>query len=181
MFCQLAARVSFMSADESGQRAMIAFWGIVPCRELRFVDRMLRPACALSQRTPARRRNEVWIKPFQRFAGSQGRALSRPSQRAKSPFETRCPTRVLIKLSFSARPQTRNSLRPMAAHENQPADWFSVLRLRRSPFSVHGLAEQVGHSLVGKRPTGAFSNSARFPLEGGRKARDGQPTVCLHR
>ena len=121
-----------MSADESGQRAMTAFWGIVPCRELRFADRMLRPACALSQRTPARRRNEAFASLSRKAAGSQGRALSRPSQRAKSPFETRCPTRVSIKLSFSARPQTRNSLRPMAAHENQPADWFSVLRLRRT-------------------------------------------------
>ena len=132
MFCQLAARVSFMSADESGQRAMTAFWGIVPCRELRFADRMLRPACAFSRKTPARRRNKAFASLSRKAAGPQGRALSRPSQRAKSPFETRCPTRVSIKLSFSARPQTRNSLRPMAAHENQPADWFSVLRLRRT-------------------------------------------------
>ena len=33
--------------------------------------------------------------------------------------------RKSTKLSFLARPQTRNSLRPKAAHENQPADWFS--------------------------------------------------------
>ncbi|WP_370811834.1 hypothetical protein [Butyricicoccus pullicaecorum] len=39
---------------------------------------------------------EVWIKPFQRFAGSQGRALSRPSQRAESPFDSRYPTRESI-------------------------------------------------------------------------------------
>ena len=31
-------------------------------------------------------------------------------------------------------------------------------------FSVHGLAEQVGHSLTGKYPTGVFSDSARLPL-----------------
>ena len=30
------------------------------------------------------------------------------------------------------------------------------------PFSVHGLAEQVGHSLTGKYPTGVFSDSARL-------------------
>ena len=30
------------------------------------------------------------------------------------------------------------------------------------PFSVHGLAEQVGHSLTGKYPTGVFSKSVRL-------------------
>ena len=30
---------------------------------------------------------EVWIKPFQRFAGSQGSALSRIPQDAESPFD----------------------------------------------------------------------------------------------
>ena len=32
------------------------------------------------------------------------------------------------------------------------------------PFSVHDLAEQVGHSLTGKYPTGVFSKSARLPF-----------------
>ena len=82
---------------------------------------------------------------------------------AKSPFETRCPTRVSIKLSFKAlAAASKTLLRTKCAHENQPADWFSVLRLRRTPFFVHGLAEQVGHSLTGKYPTGIFSDSVRL-------------------
>ena len=55
-------------------------------------------------RTP----NEVSIKPFQRFAGSQGRALRRAPQSAELSFETRCPARVSIKQKIKARPQTRN-------------------------------------------------------------------------
>ena len=35
--------------------------------------------------------NKVSIKPFQRFAGSQGIALSRLSQRAKFPFDFPVP------------------------------------------------------------------------------------------
>ena len=34
------------------------------------------------------------------------------------------------------------------------------------PFSVHGLAEQVGHSLTGKYPTGIFSDSVRLLRRG---------------
>ena len=59
-------------------------------------------------------------------------------------------------------------MRAKRAHEKR-LKRFSRVGWRRSPFSVHGLAEQVGHSLVGKRPTGAFSDSTRFPLEGERK------------
>ena len=59
-------------------------------------------------------------------------------------------------------------MRAKRAHEKR-LKRFSHGGWRRSPFSVHGLAEQVGHSLVGKRPTGAFSDSTRFPLEGERK------------
>ena len=58
--------------------------------------------------------------------------------------------------------------RAKRAHEKR-LKRFSRGGWRGSPFSVHGLAEQVGHSLVGKRPTGAFSDSTRFPLEGERK------------
>ena len=54
-----------------------------------------------NHRTPI----EVWIKPFQRFAGSQGSALSRSPQRAKFPFETRCPPRFQFK-------QTKRKDRP---------------------------------------------------------------------
>ncbi|WP_412106533.1 hypothetical protein [Butyricicoccus pullicaecorum] len=50
---------------------------------------------------------EVSIKPFQRFAGSQGSALSRTPQSPKSPFETRCPTRVSIKTNKKERPSFR--------------------------------------------------------------------------
>ena len=63
---------------------------------------------------------KVWIKPFQRFAGSQGSALSRPSQRAKSPIETRDSARVSTKLSFQARPAGRKTLlRAKRAHEKR--------------------------------------------------------------
>ena len=82
---------------------------------------------------------EVWIKPFQRFAGSQGSALSRIPQDAESPFETRGSARVSTNSRSKRRPQAANL-----------------------PFSVHGLAEQVGHSLTGKYPTGVFSKSARL-------------------
>ena len=77
---------------------------------------------------------------FSKAAGSQGRALSRIPQDAKSPIETRCPTRE------STKPKTQA---PSADGAN-------------FPFSVHGLAEQVGHSLTGKYPTGVFSKSARL-------------------
>ena len=129
MFCQLAARVSFMSADESGQRAMTAFWVIVPCQELRFVDRMLRPAFALSQRILARRRNEVWIKPFQRFAGSQGRALSRVPQDAKSPFDFPVPRKgKSTKLSFQAPPAGGESsvLRSWLGRTSRPQPYGKI-------------------------------------------------------
>ena len=59
-------------------------------------------------------------------------------------------------------------MRAKRAHEKR-LKRFSRGGWRRSPFSVHDLAEEVGHSLVGKRPTGAFSDSTRFPLEGERK------------
>ncbi|WP_155827640.1 hypothetical protein [Butyricicoccus pullicaecorum] len=39
---------------------------------------------------------------------------------------------------------------------------FQFCGRRRSPLSVHDLAEQVGHSLTGKYPTGVFSDSARL-------------------
>ena len=48
---------------------------------------------------------EVWIKPFQRFAGSQGSALSRIPQDAESPFETRGSARVSTNSRFKRRPQ----------------------------------------------------------------------------
>ena len=57
---------------------------------------------------------EAFAQAFlERLAGSQGRALSRGSQAAKSPFETRCPTRVSTKLLFLARPQTRKAFRSL--------------------------------------------------------------------
>ncbi|WP_143149502.1 hypothetical protein [Butyricicoccus pullicaecorum] len=61
---------------------------------------------------------------------------------------------------------------PLAAASGIP---FLIFALRKStktktkalaaasenlPFSVHGLAEQVGHSLTGKYPTGVFSRKA---------------------
>ena len=69
-------------------------------------------------------------------------------------------------------------MRAKRAHEKR-LKRFSHGGWRRTPFSVHDLAEQVGHSLVGKRPTGAFSDSTRFPLEGERRPKDGEPTVFL--
>ena len=63
---------------------------------------------------------EVWIKPFQRFAGSQGSALSRIPQDAESPLETRGSARVSTKLSFQARPAGRKTLlRAKRAHEKR--------------------------------------------------------------
>ena len=59
-------------------------------------------------------------------------------------------------------------MRAKRAHEKR-LKRFSHSGCRCTPFSVHDLAEQIGHSLVGKRPTGAFSDSTRFPLEGERK------------
>ncbi len=56
------------------------------------------------------------------------------------PFDSRCPTRE------STKPKTQA---PSADGAN-------------FPFSVHGLAEQVGHSLTGKYPTGVFSKSVRL-------------------
>ena len=73
---------------------------------------------------------KVWIKPFQRFAGAQGSALSRTPQSPKFPFETRGSARVSTKLSFQAPPAGgKTLLRAKRAHENQPADWFSILPL----------------------------------------------------
>ena len=86
-----------------------------------------------------RTRIEAFAQAFlERLAGSQGSALSRTPQSPESPLETRCPPRVSIK------PNTKSA----------SAD--------AQLFSVHGLAEQVGHSLTGKRPTGAFSQSVRL-------------------
>ena len=77
--------------------------------------------------------------------------------------------RKSTKLSFSAlAAASKTLLRAKRAHEKR-LKRFSRGGWRCSPFSVHDLAEQVGHSLVGKRPTGAFSDSTRFPLEGERK------------
>ena len=45
---------------------------------------------------------EAFASLSRKAAGSQGSALSRHPQMAKAPFETRCPTRVSIKLSFKA-------------------------------------------------------------------------------
>ena len=83
------------------------------------------------------------IKAFaslsRKAAGSQGSALSRVPQDTESPLETRGSARVSTNSRFKRRLQAANL-----------------------PFSVHGLAEQVGHSLTGKYPTGVFSDSARL-------------------
>ena len=77
--------------------------------------------------------------------------------------------RKSTKLSFSAlAAASKTLLRAKRAREKR-LKRFSRGGWRRTPFPVHGLAEQVGHSLVGKRLTGAFSDSTRFPLEGERK------------
>ncbi|WP_143287728.1 hypothetical protein [Butyricicoccus pullicaecorum] len=64
---------------------------------------------------PARRRIEAFAQAFlERLAGSQGSALSRHPQMAKSLFDFRfCENQ--LKKNKKARPQTRNSLeRPSA-------------------------------------------------------------------
>ena len=129
MFCRLAARVSFMSVDESGQRAMTAFWVIVPCQELRFVDRMLRPAFALSQRIPARRRTKAFASLSRKAAGSQGRALSRVPQDSKSPFDFPVPRKgKSTKLSFQAPPAGGESsvLRSWLGRTSRPQPYGKI-------------------------------------------------------
>ena len=61
---------------------------------------------------------------------------------------------VRSKIAYRRSPRVRTPAAYFKAHSRPFATPFSR-------FSVHGLAEQVGHSLVGKRPTGAFSNSIR--------------------
>ena len=61
---------------------------------------------------------------------------------------------VRSKIAYRRSPRVRTPAAYFKAHSRPFATPFS-------PFSVYDLAEQVGHSLVGKRPTGAFSNSTR--------------------
>ena len=53
---------------------------------------------------------EAFASLSRKAAGSQGRALSRPSQRAESPFDSRCPTRESIKQKTIALRRARNTL-----------------------------------------------------------------------
>ena len=65
----------------------------------------------------------------------------------------------------------------MAAHENQPADWFSVLWLAPHPVLCSWLwPNQSATALRENTPPGYFL-IPQGSLEGGRKARNGQPTV----
>ena len=82
---------------------------------------------------------------------------------AKSPFETRGSTRVSTKNNFQRRPQAARlpcGQRPLMKTNLRIG--FQFCGCAAPPFSVHGLAEQVGHSLTGKYPTGVFSDSARL-------------------
>ena len=90
---------------------------------------------------------------------------------AKSPFETRGSARVSTKNNFQRRPQAARlpcGQRPLMKTNLRIG--FQFCGCAAPPFSVHGLAEQVGHSLTGKYPTGVFSDSAR-PLLRGTKAK----------
>ena len=53
---------------------------------------------------------EAFASLSRKAAGSQGSALSRPSQRAESPFDSRCPTRESIKQKTIALRRARNTL-----------------------------------------------------------------------
>ena len=82
---------------------------------------------------------------------------------AKSPFETRGSTRVSTKNNFQRRPQAARlpcGQRPLMKTNLRIG--FQFCGCAAPPFSVHGLAEQVGHSLTGKYPTGIFSDSVRL-------------------
>ena len=93
--------------------------------------------------------NEVSIKPFQRFAGSQGRALSRTPQSPKSPFETRCPTRVSIKTNKKERPSFRTVF-PMSGQWPRSislaaaSDYFFVLVDFRKSENQKGIPRPAG-------------------------------------
>ena len=49
---------------------------------------------------------EAFASLSRKAAGSQGSALSRPSQRAESPFDSRCPARESIKQKNNRAPQS---------------------------------------------------------------------------
>ena len=60
---------------------------------------------------------EAFASLSRKAAGSQGSALSRPSQRAESPFDSRCPARESIKQKNNRAPQSaKYSLRAWRAH-----------------------------------------------------------------
>jgi len=132
-------------------------------------------------------RNEAFAQAFlERLAGSQGRALSRTPQSPELLLETRCPARVSTQTYKKGKTVPLDGLsheRTLCAKSISLAaasDYFFILvDFRKSENQkgvsrsaerdsgqrcprVRALAERVGHSLAGKRPTGAFSGSARF-------------------
>ena len=95
---------------------------------------------------------EVWIKPFQRFAGSQGSALSRIPQDAESPFETRGSARVSTNSRFKRRPQAaRLFCAQSALMKTNLRIGFQFCPCRLSPEQSGGL-----ETLLRRRTKGSF-------------------------
>ena len=97
---------------------------------------------------------EAFASLSRKAAGSQGSALSRPSQRAESPFDSRCPARESIKQKNNRAPQSaKYSLRARRAHGGtRPQRTVSPFTRTLSPMwdevyfcSVHGFTDFVLH------------------------------------
>ena len=84
---------------------------------------------------------EAFASLSRKAAGSQGSALSRPSQRAESPFDSRCPTRESIKQKTIALRRARNTLCAPGAlmEESVPRGRFPLYRYFVSSARSYGV------------------------------------------
>ena len=110
---------------------------------------------SLETRCPAR----VSIQTKNKSASADAQSLEIPSVGTVFPMSALCARSI----SRSAERDYFFSLVDFRRSENQKgiSDSAESDSGQQCP-RVRALAEQVGHSLAGKRPTGAFSGSARF-------------------
>ena len=131
--------------------------------------------------------NKAFASLSRKAAGSQGSALSRRPQTAKSPFETRGSARVSTKNNFQRRPQAARlpcGQRPLMKTNLRIGFQFCGCAAPRSPFmawpskSATALWENAppGHFLV---PQGPLEVERKVPLKRNRKPKDGEPMVFL--
>ena len=112
------------------------------------------PLLIFASRKSTKTKNKSAVRRRRNIFAHKVRSWKRPSERTVFPENfARCGERFFIIFRLKPGPNT--------GFQKGISDSAESDSGQQCP-RVRALAEQVGHSLAGKRPTGAFSGSARF-------------------